>query len=61
MTPQLARSLHAAERRALAGENESQDSQEILLFLIQQHGLGVVSGGEVHSTQQQPMNSSLAS
>lgn len=42
MTRNAARSLPAAERRALAGENESQDSQEKLLFLIQEHGIGVV-------------------
>ncbi|KAH8165880.1 hypothetical protein CIB48_g2378 [Xylaria polymorpha] len=43
MTRNAARSLPAAERRALAGENESQDSQEKLLFLIQEHGIGVTT------------------
>ncbi|KAI1753553.1 hypothetical protein F4782DRAFT_529433 [Xylaria castorea] len=43
MTRSATRSLAAAERRALAGENESQDSQEKLLFLIQEHGIGVTT------------------
>ncbi|KAI3321873.1 hypothetical protein HD806DRAFT_502193 [Xylariaceae sp. AK1471] len=43
MTHKPARSLPAAERRALAGENDSQDSQEKLLFLIHQHGVGVTT------------------
>ncbi|KAI1305736.1 hypothetical protein F5Y03DRAFT_406327 [Xylaria venustula] len=43
MPRNLARSLLAAERKALAGENDSQDSQEKLLFLIQEHGIGVTT------------------
>ncbi|KAI0459930.1 hypothetical protein F5B21DRAFT_203045 [Xylaria acuta] len=43
MTRNAARFLPAAERRALAGENESQDSQEKLLFLIREHGIGVTT------------------
>lgn len=31
------------EKRSLAGENRSQDSQEKLFFLIQEHGIGVVA------------------
>ncbi|KAI1125902.1 hypothetical protein F5Y10DRAFT_222933 [Nemania abortiva] len=38
-----ARSLFAAERRALAGENDSEDSQEKLLFLMREHGVGVTT------------------
>jgi hypothetical protein len=48
MTRTPARSLPAAERRALVGENDSQDSQEKLLFLIKEHGVGVVSGRNSH-------------
>lgn len=44
-----AKSLPAAEQRALTGENDSQDSQEKLLFLIREHGIGVVSGDHVHA------------
>ncbi|KAJ2991517.1 hypothetical protein NUW58_g2484 [Xylaria curta] len=40
LTRNSARSLPAAERRALAGENDSQDSQAKLLLLIQEHGIG---------------------
>ncbi|KAI0977077.1 hypothetical protein F4678DRAFT_455224 [Xylaria arbuscula] len=43
MPRNLARSLLTAERKALAGENDSQDSQEKLLFLIQEHGIGVTT------------------
>ncbi|KAI0872275.1 hypothetical protein GGS24DRAFT_23260 [Hypoxylon argillaceum] len=38
-----AKSLPAAEQRALTGENDSQDSQEKLLFLIREHGIGVTT------------------
>lgn len=38
-----ARSVVAAEKRALSGENESQDSQVILEKLMIEHGIGVVS------------------
>ncbi|KAJ8131574.1 hypothetical protein O1611_g2049 [Lasiodiplodia mahajangana] len=38
-----ARSLRAAERKALAGENDSEDSQEKLFFLMREHGVGVTT------------------
>ncbi|GAW12390.1 hypothetical protein ANO14919_017560 [Xylariales sp. No.14919] len=43
MSRNLARSLPVAERMALEGENDSQDSQEKLLFLIREHGIGVTT------------------
>ncbi|KAI0106412.1 hypothetical protein GGR51DRAFT_169029 [Nemania sp. FL0031] len=43
MARNSARSLHAAERRALAGENDSEDSQEKLYFLMREHGVGVTT------------------
>ncbi|KAI0401338.1 hypothetical protein F4802DRAFT_434216 [Xylaria palmicola] len=43
MARTLARSLRVAERAALAGENDSQDSQDKLLFLIREHGIGVTT------------------
>ena len=38
-----ARSVVAAEKRALAGDNESQDSQVLLEKMMIEHGIGVVS------------------
>lgn len=38
-----ARSVVAAEKRALAGDNESQDSQVLLERMMIEHGIGVVS------------------
>ncbi|KAF2971821.1 hypothetical protein GQX73_g1719 [Xylaria multiplex] len=43
MPRNLARSLPVAEQIALAGENDSQVSHEKLLFLIQEHGIGVTT------------------
>ncbi|KAI0157603.1 hypothetical protein GGR57DRAFT_49616 [Xylariaceae sp. FL1272] len=43
MTRKLAKSLQAAERKALAGENESQDSQLRLMQLIETHAVGWAS------------------
>ncbi|KAI0536594.1 hypothetical protein GGR58DRAFT_384404 [Xylaria digitata] len=43
MPRNLARSLPVAEQIVLAGENDSQDSHEKLLFLIQEHGIGVTT------------------
>ncbi|KAI1138679.1 hypothetical protein F5Y05DRAFT_46817 [Hypoxylon sp. FL0543] len=39
----LAKSIPAAEKRALAGENDSQDSQELLMKHMLKHGVGVQS------------------
>jgi hypothetical protein len=38
-----AASLQAAENRALAGENASQDSQLVFQRLYHEHGIGLVS------------------
>ncbi|KAI0599120.1 hypothetical protein F4775DRAFT_551547 [Biscogniauxia sp. FL1348] len=43
MTRRGARSIAAAERQALAGENDSQDSQAALLRLMILHGVGACS------------------
>ncbi|KAI1415341.1 hypothetical protein F5Y13DRAFT_187441 [Hypoxylon sp. FL1857] len=43
MARKAARSVPAAEKRALAGENESQDSQELLMKHMLKHGVGVQS------------------
>ncbi|KAI1260065.1 hypothetical protein F5Y18DRAFT_270238 [Xylariaceae sp. FL1019] len=50
MTRKLAKSLQAAERKALAGENESQDSQIRLLHLMEVHGVGVTSSSPCGSS-----------
>ncbi|KAI0427315.1 hypothetical protein F5Y09DRAFT_344794 [Xylaria sp. FL1042] len=53
MPRNLARSLPAAEQKALAGENDSQDSHEKLLFLIQEHGIGVTTSSPTLGVQPQ--------
>lgn len=55
MARNSARSLLAMENRAVAGEKDSQDSQEKLLFLIQEHGIGVVSGAIMHIINPSPV------
>lgn len=44
MARKAAKSLAAAEKRALAGDNESQDSQEIFDQIRLNHAVGMVSG-----------------
>ncbi|KAI1272804.1 hypothetical protein F5Y07DRAFT_378860 [Xylaria sp. FL0933] len=63
MPRNLARSLPAAERKALAGENDSQDSHEKLLFLIQEHGIGVTTSSPTldHAEPQLPIKVNLTS
>ncbi|KAI1425833.1 hypothetical protein F5Y12DRAFT_321140 [Xylaria sp. FL1777] len=53
MPRNLARSLPVAERKALAGENDSQDSHEKLLFLIQEHGIGVTTSSPAPDEESQ--------
>ncbi|KAI1390875.1 uncharacterized protein F4822DRAFT_426722 [Hypoxylon trugodes] len=47
MARRLAKSVISAEKRALAGENESQDSQEQLVKHMLNHGVGVLSSSPV--------------
>ncbi|KAI1818092.1 hypothetical protein GGS20DRAFT_529719 [Poronia punctata] len=53
----LARSLPATQRSALAGEYESQDSQEKFLRLIQQHGVGVTTNPSIANDARISQNS----
>ncbi|KAI0910699.1 hypothetical protein F4823DRAFT_360216 [Ustulina deusta] len=53
MSRNLARSLPAAERKALAGENDSQDSHEKLLYLIHEHGIGVTTSSPTPDDESQ--------
>ncbi|KAI1322535.1 hypothetical protein F5Y16DRAFT_404401 [Xylariaceae sp. FL0255] len=57
MTRNAAKSVLAAERRALDGENESQDSQARLLFLIQTHGVGMMSSSPIPDNHLELSNS----
>ncbi|KAI0525500.1 hypothetical protein F5B22DRAFT_642514 [Xylaria bambusicola] len=51
MPQNLARSLPVAERKTLAGEDGSQDSHDKLLFLIQEHRIGVTTNSPTLNTK----------
>ncbi|KAI0381904.1 hypothetical protein F5Y04DRAFT_62181 [Hypomontagnella monticulosa] len=66
MAPEIARSIPAARRIALAGDNESQDSQEVLERFILEFGVGVRSSStaplpdeRVHQLKHSAVESSI--
>ncbi|OTA67321.1 hypothetical protein K449DRAFT_462263 [Hypoxylon sp. EC38] len=62
MVRKAAKSSPAAEKRALVGENESQDSQELLMKHMLKHGLGVQSSSPAPiEAIHQPNKSNLVS
>ncbi|KAI1099613.1 hypothetical protein F4804DRAFT_345398 [Jackrogersella minutella] len=53
MAPNAAKSILFAENRTLAGENESQDSQDLLMKHMLKHGLGVYTSTPPSSVEHQ--------
>ncbi|KAH9905060.1 hypothetical protein F4778DRAFT_731728 [Xylariomycetidae sp. FL2044] len=54
MPPKKGTSLREAERKALAGDNDSEDSQEVFLRNIIEHGIGVSSSSPAPDNCSEP-------